>query len=715
MLLRLQAAKLKLAHRRRLGPLLVPPIEFIEVCMTGGLRVALARAAMRLGWVSRRPPVIREEVSRTPAQDRRHLVFPPMASPAAVSIVIPVFNNAAFTYGCLESIADRTPAGQYEVIVVDNGSTDETRQLLGTFAGAHVIHNDVNEGFVRGCNQGIEAATGEFVLFLNNDTVVLDGWLEHLRETIARDRRIGAVGAQLIYPDDRLQEAGGIIWNDGTGWNYGKGEDRNQPEYNFVRDVDYCSGACLLVRHSLLKILNGFDMRFAPAYYEDADLCFELRRLGFRVVYQPRAKVVHFEGATAGVDLRTGSKRFQDINRAKFLAKHRGELANQSAPDPANLFRARNRKTGKRIAVVDHMVPRPDHDAGSVRMQAMLEILMGLGHAITFIPDNLAPFAPYTESLQQLGIEVIYGSRSIHRYLLDHLRDFDIIILCRLNFAIKYLPAIVKSPHRPRVIFDTVDLHYLRERRRAELENDDEQASLAASTRDGELYLAKAADQVWVTSTHEADVLFAEDPTLRVEVVPTIHRRTSARASFDDRRDLLFVGGFRHPPNEDAVRYFARDILPLIRLQQPDARFIVVGPDPPASVLDLQSDAIVVTGHLEDLEPVLDGCRVMVAPLRYGAGLKGKVGQSLAHGLPVVTTSIGSEGLRLEDRRHALIADDPAVFASRVCELYENRTLWEHLSGEGRHHIEQHFGYDSVTARIAQALTHLDDSAGASS
>lgn len=706
LLLRLQALKLKLVQQRRGGALLVPLVEVVEVWITEGFRSAAERSARRLGWIRPRPVAIPER-DQPQSTGRRRFVFAPVTHSPGVSIVIPVFNNANLTYGCLESIADRTPAGLYEVLVVDNASTDETGNVLGAFEGVRVIRNQVNRGFVRACNQGFEAATGGFVLFLNNDIVVLDGWCERLLETLTRDASIGAVGAQLIYPDDRLQEAGGIIWSDGTGWNYGRGDDRNKPEYNFVRDVDYCSAACLLVRRSLLAALGGFDTRFAPAYYEDTDLCFELRRLGYRVVYQPSAKVVHFEGATAGVDVNTGFKKFQEINRAKFVDKHRAELAGHYGPDPVHLFRARNRKVGKRIAIVDHMVPRADQDSGSVRMQAMIEILRDLGHVVTFIPDNLAPFAPYTEALQQLGVEVIHGAISIQRYLLEHLRDFDIVILCRLNFAIKYLPAIVESAHRPRLVFDTVDLHYLRQQRRAELESDPQHWTLATTSREGELYLANAADQVWVTSPHEADVLRAEDPQLHIEVVPNIHRVREGVPPGDGRRDLLFIGGFLHPPNEDAVLHFARDILPRIRARLPDVRFVVVGPDPPRSVLDLQSDVVVVTGQVKDVQPMFDASRVMVVPLRYGAGMKGKVGQSLAYGLPLVTTSIGAEGMHLEDRRHVLVADDPAEFADRVCELYTNQRLWEHLSLEGRRHVEEHFGYDAVKRRIGEALIRL--------
>jgi len=628
----------------------------------------------------------------------------PMTDPQGVSIVIPVYNKALLTLQCLQSIIARTPAGRYDVIVVDNASSDETPQLLAHVQGLHVIRNEVNRGFVEACNQGGHRAQGEFLLFLNNDTIPLDGWFEPLVETLTHDPTIGAVGAQLLYPDGRLQEAGGIIWNDGSGWNYGRGDDPQRPEYGYRREVDFCSGACLLVRRGLFNQIGGFDARYAPAYYEDADFCFELRRHGYRVVYQPRSRIVHVEGATAGTDITTGFKRFQAINRTTFVKKQAEALAVQYPPDAVHLFRARDRRGGKRILLVDHMVPLYDQDAGSVRMLAMLRILSELDHKVTFVPDNLMPCEPYTGTLQQLGVEVLFGPLSIAPYIDQHLADFEVIILCRATIAIKYVPAIVAHPHRPPLIFDTIDLHYLREQRRAQLEEDAELARQAALTRAQELYLAHASDMVWVVSTYEREVLQRESAALQVGVVPLIHTVRHTVPPFAGRRDLMFIGGFRHLPNEDAVFYFLKEIFPLVQRAIAQVRFLIVGADVPPTIQALASEDIVVVGYVRDVDPVFDRCRVCVAPIRYGAGLKGKVLHSLACGLPVVTTSIGAEGMYLVHREQALIADDPENFAARVVELYLNEPLWTHMSEQGRQHVEAHFGYRAGKAKLDAAL-----------
>ena len=260
--------------------------------------------------------------------------LPTVAEPE-VSIIVPVYNHWELTAACLRSLAFDSTGVEYELIVVDDASSDQTREYLPKVQGITVVRREKNSGFIGAVNAGLEMARGRYIVLLNNDTVVLPGWLDALIRTVEVEENVGVVGAKLLYPDGRLQEAGGVIWRDGTGLNYGRYGDAEDPAFNFVRDVDYCSGACLLVRKEILDVLGGLDRRYAPAYYEDTDLAFAARKLGYRVVYQPEAKVFHDEGSSSGTDEDAGVKSYQKVSRETFRLKWQTELLGQHESDPA--------------------------------------------------------------------------------------------------------------------------------------------------------------------------------------------------------------------------------------------------------------------------------------------------------------------------------------------------------------------------------------------
>ena len=273
-------------------------------------------------------PKYRPEVFYSNVFSHAPLSFEKTASPL-VTIIIPCRNEWAFTHSCLYAIRNNTTAIPCEIVVADDTSTDETENIANLVAGVTVVRNTVNLGFLRNCNNAANTAKGKYLVFLNNDTNVQKGWLNSLLETIERDPMIGMVGPKFVYPDGKLQEAGGIIWNDASGWNYGKWDDPDRQQYNFARETDYISGACLMIRKALWEEIGGFDERYAPAYYEDSDLAFEVRKRGFKVVYQPASVVVHFEGTTCGTDSGKGIKKYQEINRAKFFRKWETVLKNE--------------------------------------------------------------------------------------------------------------------------------------------------------------------------------------------------------------------------------------------------------------------------------------------------------------------------------------------------------------------------------------------------
>ena len=601
-----------------------------------------------------------------------------------VSIIIPVFNQFHFTQACLASLQEHQGTERFEVIVVDDCSTDATAEAVPRLPGAVYLRNETNSGFVASCNRGAQAARGKYLVFLNNDTLVTPGWLTALLDTFAEEPRAGIVGSKLVYPDGRLQEAGGIIWRDASGWNYGKFDDAKKPEYNYLRDVDYCSAAALMVPKALFEIISGFDSRYAPGYYEDTDLAFKMRQARYKVLYQPLSEVIHYEGATGGTDLNAGAKRHQEIHRSIFAEAWADEL--MTMPVSGDLSFLQQPPAGrKNILVIDHHVPMPDKDSGSVRMFQILKLLHQLGHRITFIPDNLAYEPPYTCELQKRGIEVVYHPyvKKVRDYLLAHGPSFDVVVLSRCDFARKYIADVRLHAPQSRIIFDTVDLHYLREDREAQLTRDPEMRRKAQEKQQLENELIGQADETWVVSPIEQQLLREKWSRKSVQLVSNIVDVPGSKTPFALRRDYLFIGGFQHRPNTDAILFFVQKIYPLVSEHLGDAKFYIIGRNPPPEIVALATEKIIVAGLQRDVRPFFDSVKLSVAPLRFGAGVKGKVNQSMACGVPVVATSLAIEGMELQDREDILVADDPEDFARALIELYNSEDLWNRISENG--------------------------------
>jgi GT2 family glycosyltransferase/SAM-dependent methyltransferase len=642
----------------------------------------------------------------------RGFAFPSHPEPR-VSVVIPVHNGKEVTSRCLETLLAHTADVGYEVIVVDDASTDGTAGLLAATSNIQVIRNVASAGFLDACNLGAARAAGEHVVFLNNDTEVQPGWLAALLRVVDGDPTVGLVGSQLVYPDGTLQEAGSIIWSDGTGWNYGRGQDPDAPAYNYVRDVDYCSAACILVRRTVFEQIGGFDERYRPAYYEDTDLAFAVRAAGYRVVYQPAARVIHLEGASHGTDVTSGVKRYQEVNRSKFVEKWSAVLEAGHHPPGSDLNVARDRRKQKRALVLDEYVPAPDKDSGSCRMDHLLRMLGELGYLVTLVPNNQYADQPYTRNLQQRGIEVVVEEEHVMERVVELAPSMDVCILSRPQVAYRFLHTLMEHAPAAPLLYDTVDLHYVREGRRAEIEGLPSIARVAAAYKELELALVRSCDATITVTREEREIIERAVPGAHVVEIPNVHEVRAPRKPFSDRYDLVFVGNYNHTPNVDAMLYFVRDVLPAIRAEIPGTMLHVVGSHAPAEIHALAGPGVVVAGWIEDLDTYLEDRRVFVAPLRYGAGMKGKIGQAMAIGLPVVTTSVGSEGMDLTNGREVLVAEGAAAFAEAVMAAYRDESLWQRLSLNGRAHIERTLSPDVVRSTLQAVLSELPGTARA--
>lgn len=620
-------------------------------------------------------------------EEQEVLEFPHHAKPRC-SILIPVFGKWQHTYTCLRSVLRNTDGVSYEVLILDDASPDETARLPEVVRGVRFVRQAENLGFLRNCNEGAKAARGDTLLLLNNDTSVEPGWLAALHRVLDEDPAVGLVGARLLDADGCLQEAGGIVWHDGSGWNYGRDDNPRLPEYGYLKQADYCSGACLLIPHSLWKELGGFDERFAPAYYEDTDLAFAVRAAGRKCIYQPAAVVVHLEGVSHGTDVASGMKRYQEINRVKFVEKWREVLTREQSSGPGQLFRARDRsQRGDHVLVVDEMVPAWDAEAGARLTYMYLRLLVEEGFHVHFAPANLFPAQPHTRQLEELGIEVLHGHAHGTRHaewLTRNGRHLHAAYLHRPDVAEAYLPLLQEHAPQARLVYQCHDLHFLREQRRHEAGGGTGISRAAERWRAVEERVMKSVHAIHTPSTFERDWIAERFTGPTVRDVPIyfwdrapLDGSPSNGGDPRDRTELLFVGGRRHPPNEDGVLWFAREVLPLIRKQRPEVRLRVVGSHWKDARGTLPKEGVILAGRLndEELGEAYRRARVAVIPLRYGAGVKGKLIEAFAWGVPAVATPVGAEGVDGVDACTAVV-EDPRAFAEATLRLLGDDAAW---------------------------------------
>jgi GT2 family glycosyltransferase/glycosyltransferase involved in cell wall biosynthesis len=626
-----------------------------------------------------------------------------------VSIVMPLHNKFHVTHHALVSLLAAFNQADFELVVVDDASSDQTLNIQSVVSGITVLRHDQSQGFVHSCNHGASVARGEYVLLLNNDVEVMPGWLDEIVSVFKNFDRVGLVGAKLLYPDGRLQEAGGMVWSDASPANYGRNGDPRDPRYNYVRQVDYLSGACIALPRSLWNDLGGFDPLFAPAYFEDTDLAFRVRQKGYKTVYTPFSRVIHFEGVSNGTELTSGTKLHQQLNAPKFKDRWASTcLANGLPNVQPDLNKDRNIRL--RVLIIDAVTPSPDKDAGSYAAIQEMRILQALGCKLTFVPDNMAYVSGYTEGLQRMGVECVFAPYqfTVSDLIAKRGREFDLVYITRYYIAEKHVDSLRRLAPQAKIVFNNADLHFLREIRVALTACDKDLMQKASITRDAELAVMRKVDLVLSYSDTEQTVIMSHNlDASRLATCPWVVEIPATVPVMQARRDVAFLGGYGHPPNVDAVRHFVADIMPILRIRLPGVRFLVYGSNVPASFNELACADVIIKGQVPEVGEVYDTCRVFVANLRSGAGLKGKVVGAMAHGVPCVLSPIAAEGIGLSDGAEALIAQTPQEWVDAIVTLHEDPQRWEAVSDAARRFAKRKYSFDVGVAMMRNALMQI--------
>ena len=639
------------------------------------------------------------EQDHSPGQAGASAAFPFYEHPK-VSLILRCGDDIRQTRRCLARLSNQLNGMAVEVLAIP--VTVDRAAEFDEWTGVTVIAAATDP--LTSINTAATQAKGQYVMLLDDRLSPVDGWLPAMLETLARFDDAGVVGGMQIAQGDRVASAGGLIFPDGRLGPRRQGMEIDHYATCSVREVDYAPIEAMIVRTNVWRELNGLDPSFAPLSHADADFAMRARDKGYKVFCQPFAHFAVTSPAPAA------DEWVQAYNAWKFRQRWATTLNSDSA-DPALSYRSRNQQP--RVLFIDDHTPTPDRDSGSGDIYWFMRIFQSLGYEVWFLPaQTLAGGSRYTDDLRLWGIVCPCSPHidSAAGFLEREAARFNVILLYRAPLAAYLIDFVRRAAPTTRVIFDTVDLHFLREERAALLAHSAEGLRQSHQLRLRELSTIRSADCTILLSKMEYDLVSRLIPDAKLRLIPIVRPVPGCLAPFETRRGVVFIGGFAHKPNVDAVIYLIEEIWPLVRRAVPDIELTIVGSGPSDEVRALANadNSVTLVGYVQDLTDIFRTCRLTVAPLRYGAGIKGKVVTSLTYGVPCVATPVAVEGMGLVHGEHVLTGETPEAFAQAIVQAYHDEALWLKLSGGGLAFAQDNFSIDSIRTRIKEMLQALN-------
>lgn len=628
-----------------------------------------------------------------------------------VSVVMVLFNQIALTRAAVQALADQRGVC-FELIVVDNASSDGTADWLQNLKGATILPQSSNLGFLMASNLGAARARGRHILMLNNDAIVHQNALLQAVQTLDQQPQVGAVGARIVLPNGTLQEAGCVCLCDGSTRGLGRGQTPTLPEFAFEREVDFCSGVFLMFRRQAWEQLGGFDTRYAPAYYEDTDFCLRLWARGWSVLYQPRIWVTHLEGASASAD---SVKAWINKRQRIFARRHAKVLAQRPSAISLRYWRDRFRAAKTpRVLVIDNEVPHSHLGGGLPRAKSVLAAMSPF-HLCFYPVWTLHDTWNQVYETVSARTEVILGrgAQGLAEFLRQRQGSFDLIWVSRSPNMKVLVDILNRQPELlggAQVVYDAEAVFAQRDVLQAQIQGHPMSRLAAARHIGQEIALAQGVRAVVAVSASEA-ALFRTHGHTDVRLLTHSMTVRSRVPGFHRRGGLLFIGAI-HPntPNEDSLLWFLNEIFPLLKNYMRDPpELTVIGACHSPRLLQMQQAGWRWMGIQDDLTPWYDSARIFVAPTRFAAGVPAKVIEAACQGIPVVATGLLAAQLGWQDNDALAWADDAVAFACKLAQLYQSPKHWATQQRLARQSVGQLADPSTFSSGVQQLVLDVVD------